>query len=288
MSLNNETAKELFSRSRIGYSKAEVKSIGKSWLSRDIFCSAIGHGDRNIVIVGGFCGGDIPLSSFLADFSHELDNCVTLDRRIAEFKVSSLCSGSKIHIIPVMNPDGLVLNGAGISADNPFYGRVTKMMRGSDDFNEWCANIRGVQLAKNFNYKWIDGKLRERNLGIFSGAPFGYGGEYPESELETSSLCAYCRKISPDIVIEFRLDSETNISPFVFNDSAEKTRRAARLIYGYTGIPVSEDENIFYGSFAGWAAKEFSCSSVVLNCNKDFTDKTASALKSAVLLFCAQ
>lgn len=288
MSLNSEKLKELFSRSRSGFSRSEVKNVGKSWLSRDICCSVAGHGDRNIVIVGGFCGGEVEISSFLVDFAHEFDDCSALNRRISEFNISALCGGNRIHFLPLLNPDGITVNNAGIAPDNPFYGRVMRMMKDPNEFSQWDANMRGTQLNLNFNYKWIDGKLRERDRGIFSGSPSGYGGEYPESELETSSLCSYCRKISPDIIIEFRAGSGTNIVPCLSDGASEKSKRASRLIYGYTGLDVVDDDQVFYGSFSGWAAREFGSSSVIINVNKDISDQTVKSLKSAILLFCAQ
>ena len=287
MSLNSEKLKELFSLTRSGFSKSEVKITGKSWLSRDIYCTVAGHGGRNVVIVGGFCGKDVAISSFLTDFIHQLDDCETLNRRISEFNISALCGSNKLHFIPILNPDGITLNNVGISSDNPFHGRVMKVMRGSNDISQWDANIRGTQLNCNFNYKWVEGKLRERDCGIFSSSPSGYGGEYPESELETSSLCSYCRKILPDIVIEFRSGVETKIFPCVSEGDFEKSKRASRLIYGYTGIETGEDENIFYGSFAGWAAKEFGSISMIFCVGDGSLSSNSEALKTAVLLAAA-
>ncbi len=288
MSLTIETVKEIFTQTRSGFSKAEVETVGRSWLSREISCSVIGSGNRNVMIIGGLSGGDIEISSFLVDLAHELDDCLTVNRRVSEFNVSALCNCNTLHFIPIVNPDGIMVHNVGIMQDNPFYGRVQKMICSSGDLSEWNANIRGTQLDGNFNYKWIDCKLRERNMRIFSGSPSGYFGEYPESELETSSVCSYCRKRPPDTVIEFRNGNKTEIIPCMSEKSAEKSMRASKLIYGYTGINVVENESVFSGSFSGWAASEFSCPSVIFNIEKNLSEQLKKSLKSAVLLFCAQ
>ncbi len=285
---DGEKIREIMSKVCFGYTSAEIKTIGRSWLSKDISCPVVGHGERNVVIVGGLGGGDLEVSSFLSNFAHELDDCLSLNRRISEFNISALCGCNTFHIIPILNPDGISINNIGISNENPFCGRVLKMMRGSSDFSQWEANIRGTDLRFNFNYKWVDAKFKERNRGVFFNGPLGYGGEYPESELESSSLCSYCRGVRPELVIEFRVGERTEIIPFISESSSGKCKRAVKLISGYTGIGAAENESYFNGSFSGWAAREFSSSSIIINVERGFYGKYSESLKSAVLLFCAQ
>ena len=89
---DGEKIREIMSKVCFGYTSAEIKTIGRSWLSKDISCPVVGRGERNVVIVGGLGGGDLEVSSFLSNFAHELDDCLSLNRRISEFNISALCA----------------------------------------------------------------------------------------------------------------------------------------------------------------------------------------------------
>ena len=284
MSLNSEKMRFLIDMIHNGYSFSEVKSIGKSWFSRDIIRSVIGHGSKNVLVVGGFGGRDVCISSFLAEFAHELDEKLSSKGRISDFNISALCSKSRIHIIPMLNPDGIILNNLGILPENPFYGRVSGIMRGSTDFNKWDANIRGVSLYGNFNKNWIKMKLSERSKGIFMNSPSGYFGEYPESELEVSSLCSFSRMLIPDIVFELRLLNNNCIIPIETVENKHKINAVSRVICEYTNIKAVEDEGFGNGSFASWSEGEFHCLSFIMGITEELTPENASALKNAILL----
>ena len=284
MSLSPEKAKNLFDRIHGGYSVSEVRNAGKSWLSRDIICSALGHGSKNVMIVGGFGGKDAFISSFLTDFSHELDDSFSLKGRISDFNISALCSKNRIYIIPMLNPDGIIVNNLGIYPDNPFYGRVMGMMKDSTDFSKWDANIRGVSVYGNFKNDWIKLKLTERSKGIFMTSPCGYYGEYPESELETSSLCSFSRRINPEMVFELRRMENICIIPVGKESLKNKVNAVARIISEYTNIKVLTDDSYVNGSFASWTSEDLDCMSFIIGITDEMTPESCSALKNAILL----
>ena len=284
MNLNSEKISHLMDRVHNGYSVSEVKTVGKSWFSRDISVSAIGHGGKNVLIVGGFGGRDVFISSFLADFSHELDEKLYSKGRISDFNISALCGKSRIHIISMLNPDGIILNNLGILPDNPFYGRVSGMMKGSGDFHKWDANIRGVSLYGNFNKNWIKLKLSERSKGIFMNSPSGYFGEYPESELESSSLCSFSRIVKPDLVFELRNLDGNCIIPIETETNTHKINAISKVISEYTNIKTVKDISFENGTFASWAGGEFDCSSFVMGVTEKMSADNMNALKNSILL----
>ncbi len=284
MNLNSEKIRFLMGRLHNGYSASEVKTVGKSWSSRDIISSSTGHGSKNVLIIGGLGGKDLCVSDFLSGFSHELDEKLASKGRISDFNISALCSKSKIHIISMLNPDGIILNNLGILPDNPFYGRVSGMMKGSGDFNKWDANIRGVSLYGNFNRNWIRLKLSERSNGIFMNSPSGYFGEYPESELEVSSLCSFARVLKPGIVFELRLCDNNCIIPVVTDENKYRITAFSRVISEYTNIKVVEDKSFENGTFSSWVEGEFDCLAFIMGITEKMSHDNVNALKNAILL----
>jgi len=284
MNIDCEKVKVLFNKIENGYSVSEIKNIGRSWLSRDIKCAVTGHGQKNILVVGGVGGKDIKITSFLVGFSHELDNAAFSNGRISDFNISALCSKSKIHIVPLLNPDGIILNNCGISQDNPFYGRVHNMMKGETDFTNWDANIRGVSLYGNFRSDWLKLKLTERTNRIFMNSPAGYFGEYPESELETSSLCSFSKRGDFHIVFELRRAEHFFIKPIEVDESKNKIKAVTRVINEYTNIKISDENFCVNGTFALWTATEYQSLSFIIGVPDNMTPENYSALKNAVLL----
>ncbi len=61
------------------------------------------------------------------------------------------------------------------------------------DFSRWQANARGVDLNHNFDAGFELCKQAEQSAGILGPGPGKYGGERPESEPETRSICRFIR-----------------------------------------------------------------------------------------------
>lgn len=286
MSNSNRNFNALMSKSRTGFESPEMRIIGKTWLSRDIPCVIFGEGKRKTVVAGGFDGDSAGVSEFLSDFMHSVDGAYTGSGKLADFNIKELYLRNTVYIIPVANPDGICMNISGIKNDNPFYDRILKMTEGKTEYPDWKANIRGVTLTKNFNYKWLNWKIEERNLKIFGCAPEMYGGEYPESELESSSLCAFCRVTKPDTVIEIR-PSEENMIIFDTGELKENTKQAedkAKIISKYTGIKIVNKSEALWGAFALWAADETGCASFVFGINENGSEVVKKALLLALVL----
>ena len=275
-----KTANELFERINADYLTARRELVGRSWLSRDVVSVTVGGGDRRSLAVGGIRGGDLSVSEFLSELSHRLDGSFSDGSRIGDINVRNLCTAGSIGTVAALNPDGLVLRTVGIKEDNPFYGRVRKISPHSSDLGNWEANVRGVTLEGNFNYRWVDRKIGERTAGIFANAPDGYYGEFPESELETASLCGYCRKLCPQAVLEVRRGRKTALVPF----SDSESQSAAKVVRAYSGLEIRDDPDGFCGSLSGWATSVFGCRSAILTLGEGASSEVCM---SAVLLFFA-
>ena len=278
MNLSYEQVKNLFYFSKNVFQNAETVSIGKSWLSKDIICQSLGFGEPVTLVVGGFGGKDSHISRFLCDFAREVDSALSSKARISEFNVGTLLNKNKLCFIPILNPDGISVNNLGLNARNPFFGRVLKNGIENFDFTQWDSNSRGVCVYGNFNSEWIKLKIYERQNGIFSNAPWGYYGEYPESELETSSLCSFSVKKQPKIVVELRTGPELCMIP-AYEGTADTF---SKILTEYTGIRMVQNKDFLQGSFSSWASRNLSCISLIIRIPENFDN--FESVKSAILL----
>jgi g-D-glutamyl-meso-diaminopimelate peptidase len=107
----------------------------------------------------------------------------------------TMYAGSELSAVPMVNPDGvnLVLNG-------PPQGREEELVslnRGIRDFSGWKANIRGVDLNKQFPANWEFEKERKPK----EPGPRDFPGYTPLSEPETKTMAELARSERYDRLI---------------------------------------------------------------------------------------
>ncbi|MDE5866798.1 MAG: peptidase [Lachnospiraceae bacterium] len=121
-----------------------------------------------------------------------------------------LFSNAAIHIIPMVNPDGIAISQFGESGLRSSdlvqtvrtcyqYDILTKRTKSSYEnyLKEWKANAHGVDLNRNFPAGF--GSDAKAVLPSYSE----YTGAAPLSEPETSALAATTQKYSPSIIISY-------------------------------------------------------------------------------------
>ena len=240
-------------------------SVGKSWLCREIKYIKVGDGEKVSVIVGDFAANASEAKNLLLRWVSDAGNAFKRNGDLGDFKMKAFAEKNTVYIIPLPNPDGDELCREGIDETNPFYPRVKRINKNSLNFSEWTANLRGIDLARNFNARWLDGKMLERKRNIFMPSPSGYGGEFPESELETASLCYFIRKTEPSGICVLR-SGKKSVEYYPGTASSETAERKARFISKLNEINVGEiPPERASGSLCGWASSELSVPALQLS-----------------------
>lgn len=174
------------------YKFMSISYIGESILGRCIPMVSLGEGKKQIVYIGAHSGKDWLGSAALIRFINEYCEVKKNGGRIYNYSIDYLFATRRICVIPMLNPDGVDININGVGDDNILKDRIMSM-RQKRDFSDWEANARGVCLQNNYNGGFLERRAIAENKGIISGAPWGYGGEAPESEPEIGALCATMR-----------------------------------------------------------------------------------------------
>lgn len=189
------------------YSLARLE-VARSILGRPVELITIGEGKRRALFVGAHHASEWLTAEALLRFAGRL--CAAAQDRlaIAGADAAALLRQTTLHILPMLNPDGVAVQQGGASAGALFAERLLRQNEGSEDFRHWQANVRGVDLNHNYDAGWYEGKMLEREAGIFGGCASRYGGEFPESEPETAGLCAYVRAAPPDLVLALHSQGE--------------------------------------------------------------------------------
>ncbi len=174
------------------YKFISLTYIGESILGRGIPMISLGEGKKKVIYIGAHSGTDWMGSAALIRFINEYCEVKCNSGRIYNYSIEYLFATRQICVIPMLNPDGVDICINGVAEDNILRERILSMQH-KKDFSDWKANARGVDLQHNYSMGFIDRRTASEEKEIFSGSPFGYGGDFPESEPEVGSLCSYIR-----------------------------------------------------------------------------------------------
>ncbi len=175
------------------YSFLSFSYLGETMMGRGIPILSLGEGDRALLFVGAQRAKEWMTSLLLLRWLREICELFATNGKIFRYHIGYLLSTRRIILIPMLNPDGVEYHLHGVSEGNVLYDRLRSMNDGNEDFSDWQANARGVDLSHNYSVGFAMQKEKERREGILGGAPMGFAGESSESEPEVGALCNYLR-----------------------------------------------------------------------------------------------
>ncbi len=246
-----------------------VMELGRSILGKSIPCISIGNGKRSVLYVGAHHGMEWITSVVLLRFVAEYCNLLERNEKAYKQSLRVLSDQYTIHVIPMLNPDGVDYQIHGIQKDNPLYDRVLSMNGGSLDFSHWQANARGVDLNHNYSAGFQAYKQIEADTGIPCGAPTRYSGQEPESEPEVRALCNFIR-FQRNLRAVLTLHTQGEEIFCLPNEGAiSRNFLALSRISALTGYKISEAEGAAaYGGLTDWCIQKQDIPALTLECGK--------------------
>ena len=258
--------------------------LGTTLLGREIPLITLGKGERAVLYVAGVEGTDAPLSRVLLAFIKEY--AMALEKRAPQYgyPMEELFSTRCIYILPMLNPDGACYASEGVGAENPLFERVCAMNGGNTDFSTWCANARGVELSRNFASGFAKAKREEALCGIMSGAPAGFGGEYPESEPESAALCRFLRARHSSLqgVIELKTGIRKGIRCSCADNLTAKCMATGRVLSRFTGLPFWREDMGATGALTDFCVRTLSRPAFELHCATPGEQTSLTALYASL------
>jgi murein tripeptide amidase MpaA len=156
--------------------------IGKSVDNRNIYAIKLGKGSKEIFINGAHHAREHMTTNLLMEMLDTYAYSYMLNGSVDGYNARDILNKTSIWFVPMVNPDGVTLVQKGYkSAKNPAF--VLKLNNNSKDFSSWKANIRGVDLNRQYPADWGNikndtGKRSSKN----------YKGTKPLSEPEVKAV----------------------------------------------------------------------------------------------------
>lgn len=241
---------EIISDLKRVYPFITVSSIGNSVLGTPINEIRIGNGSRKIHMNASFHANEWITTMVLMVLINKYLLSLTTGNLMRGLNSLNLYEKVELSIVPMVNPDGvdLVLNGPPIN----FMEDVLKINDGSNDFLHWKANIRGVDLNKQFPANW---GIAGQNKLPLSPAPRDYPGSAPLTEPEAIAMADLANKNSFDCILAFHTQGEEFYWGYEGHEPPESAAMALEFeqISGYQAIRYVKS----HAGYKDWYIQEF-------------------------------
>jgi g-D-glutamyl-meso-diaminopimelate peptidase len=220
-------------KERFPFVQSEI--IGISVMGRPIFALKAGSGPFLWHFNGGCHANEWITAPLLMRFLEEYAEAYASGGEIGGKPAAALFGKTTLWIVPMLNPDGAELVQSGLPTNHPFYQQLLRWNGGSHNFQDWKANVRGVDLNDQFPAHWEDERARR---GANGPGPRDYGGPSPLSEPEARALADFTIKKKFDAVLSLHTQGEEiywnyrGFEPELSRKWAEKMACAA----GYTAV----------------------------------------------------
>ena len=247
----------------------KLNCIGTTKDDRSIFEIVIGDPEKakkHVFFCGGICGAEY-MTSLLCMKQAEYCLCYYDSGNYNGFAYRELCENAVIHVIPMLNPDGIAISQqylSGVHSEEIITDLKKWFERDSvkggtslslDNYLMFFyANANGVDLRRNFRYLW-----ENSDTGVTEPSSEGYPGAEPESEPETLALIRQLTGTKPDLIVAYHTTG-SNIS-YNYGQSEPRLSQAKRYAEAAAEVmnyDVNKENAGFrsYGSYEGYCCLE--------------------------------
>lgn len=187
------------------YPFVEKRTIGHSVLGLPVYELKIGNGPKKVHMNGSFHANEWITTSVLMNWLHEYLEAVVDGGSFEGHSAMDLYQQVSLSFVPMVNPDGVQLVLNGLPSNHAHYHSTLHMNNNSLDFDQWKANINGVDLNNQYPANWEIEKERK-----IPKAPSSrdYPGDAPLTEPESIMMAKLVETENFDMVVAVHTQGE--------------------------------------------------------------------------------
>lgn len=240
------------------YPFMRTELLGRTAFQRPIRTLVWGSGPRKVLFTAAHHANEWITALVLLKYAEEFAKAVDTGGNIGDVNAGSLAGQVTIHMIPLVDPDGVDLVNGAVDLNQYAIARRIADKYPSIPFPEgWKANLLGTDLNLNYPAQWEQAKRIKYGLGYVGPAPRDFVGRRPLDQMETQILERYTRQLDPDLMLAYHSQGEEIYWQFgeIQVEGAEELGRELARVSGYNLAKPA-----FNSSFAGfkdWFIQEF-------------------------------
>lgn len=183
-----------------------IRDFGETYYGRKIPQIAVGLGRRRVLYNAAHHANEWITTPLVMRFLEEYARAITENGRIFGYPAQSLYQRTTLHLIPMVNPDGVDLVTGGVREGSPAWENALRL---SENYPEipfpsgWKANLRGVDLNLNYPAGWEQARTNKFAQGYTRPGPRDYVGASPLDQPETAAMAELTRRLEPELTISW-------------------------------------------------------------------------------------
>lgn len=204
--ITSQSCQEMIRQLVDTYSDMRTEVLGRTAFQRPISSLVLGSGERQVLYSAAHHANEWITSLVLLKYAEDLAQAARDEGQIYNRSARELLERVTIHIVPMVDPDGVDLVVGAISQEDVSYALAQRISRDFPDipFPEgWKANLLGTDLNLNYPAGWLMAREIKFSQGYTQPAPRDYVGRAPINQLETQILAAYTEEVNPDLVLAY-------------------------------------------------------------------------------------
>ena len=204
--MTSEICEQIIQKLAESYPFLKIATLTTTAFGRTLYVIRIGEGDRQVIFSAAHHANEWITTPLLLKFLEELCEAFQKGGNIYGVPARTILKYSTIHLVPMVDPDGVDLVTGAIRPQTPEY-NIARQIAG--DFPDipfpdgWKANLLGVDLNLQYPAGWLQAREIKFSQGFNRPAPRDYVGRAPLSQKESRALAEYTEDIDPDLVLAY-------------------------------------------------------------------------------------
>ena len=173
---------------------------------RNVWALTMGKGDRHVLYTAAHHANEWITATVLLKFAEDVAQAYATGGAVFGVNARELLETAMIHMVPMVNPDGVDLVTGAIGSESPEYGSAVRISQQFPDIpfpNGWKADLLGVDLNLQYPAGWLEAREIKFAEGFTKPAPRDYVGRWPLSQRETMALADYTEEVDPALVLAY-------------------------------------------------------------------------------------
>ena len=181
-----------------------LRAFGETAYGRKLWQLAVGLGPRKLLYNAAHHANEWITTPLLLKFLEQYAKAISENGRIFGFAAQALYQRSTLHLVPMVDPDGVDLVTGGLRAGEPGWAEARRLAENYPDIPfpaGWKANLRGVDLNLNYPARWEQARENKFAQGYTRPGPRDYVGPRPLSEPEAEAMAGLTERVEPGLTL---------------------------------------------------------------------------------------
>ena len=247
-----QLCQETIARLARAYPSIRTGTLTTTAYGRPVEVMSIGTGGRQVIFSAAHHANEWITTPLVLKFAEELAEAEKNGGSIYGVPAQTITRFGTIHIVPMVDPDGVDLVTGAIAPGSPEYidaEQIASNFPGIPFPDGWKANLKGVDLNLQYPAGWLQAREIKFAQGFTRPAPRDYVGRAPLNQRESMALAEFTAQIDPAVVLAFH--TQGKVIYWQFRDiSVPGARELAEEFARVSGYVL--EDTPYESSFAGY------------------------------------